>query len=454
MAKPRNRESSKATFSPDMMAAFASRVTDANLVFMRRYPGERVERQPAHTVYIAGDAFHEDLLRDHSEAARRAIGEHAPDAATFARILDVPEALAQIVRPRVIDKLVREPIEDLRLDFEDGYGVRPDAEEDAHAAEAAERIARALAAKKLSPFFGIRVKPLNEDVKKRSLRTLDVFLTTLAHASKGAFPRGLVLTLAKVTSPVQVAVFADALAALEEKLGAPAGTLRFEIMIEVAQAVLDDAGRPCVRALVDAGRGRCVGAHLGTYDFTASLGVTAAHQHMGHPACDFAKQVMQVSLAGTGVFLSDGSTNVLPIPKHAQPANEKERRANHMGMLDAWQRHARDVQRSLVQGFYQGWDLHPAQLVTRFGALYAFFLDAVQPAAERMSAFVSRASHASEEGGVADDAATGQALLNFFLRGMSCGAITEEEAAATGLTLEEFRGRSFTKVLAARARKR
>src|SRR5262249_26776121 len=108
------------------------------------------------------------------------------------------------------------------------------------------------------------------------------------------------------------------------------------------------------------------------------------------------------------------------------------------------------VRASLAGGFYQGWDMHPVQLATRFAALYAFYLEALPRATQRMRAFVSRASHASALAGVADDAATGQALLHFFLRGLACGALSEEEALATGLTLAEIRGRSFAGVLAAR----
>jgi hypothetical protein len=277
------------------------------------------------------------------------------------------------------------------------------------------------------------------------MRTTDVFLTALAAArGKAALP-GLRLTLAKVTVPGQVAAMADLLEMLEAKLGYAAGSLRFEIMIEVAQAVIDASGRTCVRALVDAGKGRCIAAHLGTYDYTASCGVTAQHQKMTHPACDFAKQVMQVSLAGTGVEICDGSTNVLPV---APPGATPEQ--TNAIVQDAWRRHAADVRMSLEQGFYQGWDMHPMQLVPRYGALFGFFLEALPAASRRMRAFLERASHVSDASGIADDAATGQALLNFFLRGLSCGAITEEEARGTGLTGEELAGRSFPRILAGR----
>ena len=116
----------------------------------------------------------------------------------------------------------------------------------------------------------------------------------------------------------------------------------------------------------------------------------------------------------------------------------------------AWRAHYDDVRSSLRQGYYQGWDLHPAQLPTRYAALFAFFLEAKERASARLSAFVAKAAQATLVGNIFDDAATGQGLLSFFLRGINCGALTEAEALATGLTLEELRGRSFVKILDAR----
>ena len=419
------------------VAPIAARLAKANGAFARAYPGESSARQPAHTVYLAPQLFDTGTLRAQGDLALAAMDEHAASPGDFARALGLEVSLevATVVRERVVAKLRREPIEDLRLDFEDGYGVRPDAEEDHHARSAAEALRVCAASSRLSPFYGLRLKPLNEDCRARSVRTLDVFLTALARG--GAPPPGLRITLAKVTVPEQVAAMAELLELLERKLALPEGSLRFEIMIEVAQAVIDATGTPCVRRLVDAGRGRCFAAHLGTYDYTASVGVTAAHQRMSHPACDFAKHVMQVSLAGTGVEICDGSTMALP-----------------EGVRKAWRLHADDVRRSLSQGFYQGWDLYPVQLASRFGALYAFFQEALPSATARMRSFLSKASQTSSQApsasGFADDAATGQALLGFFLRGLACGAITSEEARGAGLTAEELQARSFSAVLASR----
>jgi hypothetical protein len=156
------------------------------------------------------------------------------------------------------------------------------------------------------------------------------------------------------------------------------------------------------------------------------------------------------------VWLSDGSTTVMPVPIHRQaesgpPLSEAQRAENARSVQAAWRLHFDDVRHSLSGGFYQGWDLHPAQLVSRYAALYSFFLEGIDAAGARLSNFVSRAAQATLVGDVFDDAATGQGLLNFFLRGINSGAITEEEALAmTGLTAEELRGRSFVKILRGR----
>jgi hypothetical protein len=409
----------------------------ANAAFATRYPGERPDRQPVHTIYGGAHLFRADAAPRLGQLALQALEEHAPDAATLAEAFALEPRLAEKVRPRVLHKLRTEPVEDLRIDFEDGYGVRPDVEEDGHAGSCAREVARGHAEGLLPPFIGLRIKSLTEDTRKRALRTLDLFLTAMLEGTRGALPSGFVITLPKLQIPEHAAALADALDVLEPRLGLSCGALRFEIMIEQTQAVLDATGRVAVPALVDAARGRCVAAHLGTYDYTASSGVTAAHQHMGHPACEFAKHCMQASLGGTGVWLSDGATNVMPVGDRAT-------------VHAAWRLQASNVHHSLVGGFYQGWDLHPAQLVARFTAVYAFYLEALPAATARLSAFVGKAAQATLVGDVFDDAATGQGLLNFFLRGLGCGAIAEGEALATGLTLDELHSRSFLKILAGR----
>ncbi len=341
--------------------------------------------------------------------------------------------LVHTVYERTRAKLAREAVEDFRIDFEDGYGNRPDDEEDAEAVRAATELVRAYQQGDVSPFIGIRVKPLTEELKGRAVRTLDRFVTTLADRL-GEIPEGFVVTLPKVTVPDQAAAFSDLLGELEHGAGLPAGCLRMELMIEATQALIGADGRCVLPALLDACRDRCTAAHLGTYDFTASANITAQHQVMDHPVCDFAKHLMLVAYAGTGIFLSDGATNVMPVG---------EPEVVHA----AWALQYRHVRHSLRGGFYQGWDLHPGQLPVRYAACYAFFLDGYEAAAERLRNFVDKAAQATLVGDVFDDAATGQGLLNYFLRALNCGAITPDEVLATGLTLEEVQGRSFVRIL-------
>jgi hypothetical protein len=91
--------------------------------------------------------------------------------------------------------------------------------------------------------------------------------------------------------------------------------------------------------------------------------------------------------------------------------------------------------------------------VSRYAALFHFFLEGRDAAAERLRNFVTKAAQATLVGDVFDDAATGQGLLNYFLRGINSGAMTEAEAASmTGVTLEELQSRSFVTILRNRQR--
>jgi citrate lyase beta subunit len=413
----------------------------ANVRVAEQFPGDSPHRQPVHTVYGGAHLFKADTVQKLGALALRSLEQHAPDAATFASAIGLDAALADRIYLRVIDKLTREAVEDFRIDFEDGFGNRPDSEEDEHARRAAGEVASALAAGSLPPSIGIRIKPLSEELKRRSLRTFDLFLTTLVERTAGALPPNFVVTLPKITSPDQVAALTAACDAFEYWRDVAQGMLRFELMIETTQSVFAADGSVALPRLVAEGGGRIVAAHFGTYDYTAACSITAAHQHMLHPVCDFAKHVMQVSLAGTGLWLSDGATNVMPIGS---------RETVHR----AWRLHTEHVRHSLETGFYQGWDLHPAQLPTRYAAVYAFFLEGLAAASERLKNFVQKAAQATLVGDVFDDAATGQGLLNYFLRAMNCGAITEDEAVQmSGLTIDELRGRSFVKILNSRSRK-
>jgi citrate lyase beta subunit len=164
-----------------------------------------------------------------------------------------------------------------------------------------------------------------------------------------------------------------------------------------------------VARMIHASARRCTGLHYGTYDYSASCGIAAAYQSMEHPAADHAKAVMQVAAAGTGVRLSDGSTNRLPVGDRA-------------AVLAAWRLHARLVRRSLERGFYQGWDLHPAQLPSRYVAVFAFYREGLPQAAARLRSYLGRS-----ESGFLDEPATARALADFLLRALDCGASDDAE---------------------------
>ncbi|MGA5798814.1 DUF6986 family protein [Streptomyces cellulosae] len=376
----------------------------------RLYPGDPGTRQPVHTVYVPGDQFDAGTVRAWGDQALAALDEHAPDAASFGTVLGMDGALAEDVYARVRAKLEREPVEDLRIDFEDGYGHRPDAEEDATAARAARLVAEASThgtAATAAPWTGIRMKCMEAAVRDRGVRTLDIFLTGLMRS--GGLPDGLVLTLPKVTYAEQVAAMARLLDAFEKTWGLAPGRIGFEIQIETSQSILAADGTATVARMIQAADGRATGLHYGTFDYSACLGVSAAYQSSDHPAADHAKAVMQVAAAGTGVRLSDGSTNVLPVG-----TTEK--------VHDAWRLHYGLTRRALARAYYQGWDMHPGHLPTRYAAVFAFYREGFATAAARLRRYAERAG-----GDVMDEPATAKALAGYLLRGLDCGALDEAE---------------------------
>jgi len=353
-----------------------------------------------------------------------------------------------------VQKLRREPVEDFRVDFEDGFGNRPDAEEDATAVQAAQEVAKGMKQGTLSPFIGIRIKPFTEDHKARGVRTLDIFLTALLAETGGKLPDNFVVMLPKVTIPEQMTALVRLFELLEKAHGLAPGALKTETMVEATQIIMDEEGRNPLLRIVRAGEGRCVAAHFGTYDYTASAGITARYQTMAHPVCDFAHHMTKVALGGTGIFLSDGATNVMPVgPHRGDNLSFAQLRENQESVHSAWKQAYHHTTHSLINGFYQGWDLNPAQLPMRYAATYNFFLSSYDEAVHRLKTFVERAAISTLTGDIFDDAATGQGLLNFFLKALNCGAISEEDIVPTGLTVEEIETRSFYRILASRRRK-
>jgi citrate lyase beta subunit len=475
----------KKSLTEESLADLSAKLQHANNDFAQIYPGETGKRQPVHTVYGGAHLFKSDSAARLGALARRSLDQFAPDFLSFAKAIELagadglPDSLeedggllnrletngehvrrenrpawfAHAIYNRVSEKLRREPVEDFRIDFEDGYGNRPDDEEDGHAASAALEVAAGMENGTLPPFIGIRIKPFTEELRARSMRTLDIFVSTLVEKSGGHLPENFVVTQPKITIPEQVGALADLFELLEQANGLQTGSLKLEMMIETTQSIINARGEINLPLLLAAARGRCVAAHFGTYDYTASCSITAAHQHMMHPACDFAKHMMQVSFAGTGIWLSDGATNIMPVAPHrfsegGTPLTPEQIAENRDVVHRAWKLHYDHIQHSLENAFYQGWDLHPAQLPTRYAAVYAFFLESLDAASQRLKNFVDKAAKATLVGDVFDDAATGQGLLNYFLRAINCGALTEAEAVElSGLTVAELRSGSFVKIL-------
>jgi hypothetical protein len=287
-------------------------------------------------------------------------------------------------------------------------------------------MAEAMTTGALPPFVGVRVKSFAPESLRRAIRTLDIVITTLAARSGGALPPHFVVTLPKVTIPEQVGALAEMLDLLEARNGIAPGAIAIDLMLETPQAIVGQQGQIAVPALVHAGRNRVVSVAFGTYDYTAGCEITARQQTHDHPAADFARNALQASLAGTGVQISDGATTLLPIAPHRataeQALTDRQQAENRASIHAAWHEHYVNVRRSLRHGFYQGWDLHPAQLPTRYGATYSFFREAAPAALDRLGRYLSRRS-----AGILDEPATARAMARFLLRGLDCGALDESE---------------------------
>ena len=391
----------------DLASDLDERLGAVDAALAAHFPGERAGRQPVHTVYVPADRFHAGLVGEYGVAATQVVDAHEE---ALLGLLGGDRDLLDRVR----DKLAREPVEDLRIDVEDGYGTRLDDEEDADVRRAAGALRSAIDAGTAPPYVGIRFKGFEAPTRARGVRSLVLFLGALV--ADGPLPDGFVVTLPKVTAVEQVEALVHTLGRLEGALGLGERALRFEIQVETPQSILGPDGTALVALMVHAAAGRCTGLHYVTYDYSDYCGVAAAHQSLEHPVADHAKAVMQAAAAGTGVRLSDGSTNVLPVGGADQ-------------VEAAWANHLRLVRRSLERGYYQGWDLHPAQLPTRFAATFGFYRDGLATATARLRTYVEH-----RDSGVLDEPATARALADFLLRGLDCGALSEDEVAAgTGL---------------------
>ncbi|WP_307817815.1 DUF6986 family protein [Nocardia acididurans] len=400
------------TLPPEVLAGIENRVRAVDSALARLYPGDRAG-QPVHTAYVCAADATAELPGEWGRAA-------VDLAESQAGLLT--ELAGDEVFARVLNTLRQRPIQDLRLDFEDGYGTRGDAAEDRDARHAGAVLA-ALPAEVFSR--GIRMKGLTTLEWVRAVRTLELVLE-----GAGGVPAGFVFTIPKIRHVDQVDAAVALCDALESAHGLPAGALRFELQIESPQAVIAADGTATVAAAIHRAAGRCTGLHYGTYDYSAACGISPQFQSLEHPVADHAKAVMQAAAAQTGVWVCDGSTQILPIGTEEQ-------------VREAVARHFRLVSRSLERGYYQGWDMGAGHLATRWAATFAFYRRALEVAAPRIGRYLDR-----QGGSVVDEPATAQALATVVLRGLACGAFEPEAVtalvpAATVEVLDKLRDRTW-----------
>jgi citrate lyase beta subunit len=408
-------------------------------------------RSPVHVVYGGAHLFKADTPEKLGTIALRSLETYAPNLDEFVNAFGLNRA-GKAIYQRVIEKLKTEPVEDLRIDFEDGYGFRSDEEEDSHAVAASNELAKAFLQQKTTAFSGFRIKSLAPATYGRAANTLNIFLDNLLERTGGELPQDFAVTLPKVTDTKEVRQLCQFLKRIEKKFGLTEGSINVELMIETPQSIIDKKGRIQLADLVKAAKGRCTSAHFGAYDYTSALGISAAYQSIDHEACVFARQMMLAALSPLGIRLSDSVTTEIPVPIHRTGRLSAQQKAENAAAVQAgWRTHFENVTRSMTNGFYQSWDLHPNQLVSRYAAVYSFFRNGTEPQAERLKTFIEKATQASLTGMIFDDAASAQGLMNFFTRGVGCGAFSANEVRKlTGLTTKELNSRSFQQIMDAR----
>ena len=464
------------TFSDSKLKSFFEKLNQSTI----SNPQPQI-RHPIHVVYGGANLFKAETPQKLGKLALKSLETYAPNFVEFAnamwltgadtlpkfediiqdlefKLADNPEKvksenfpawLAWTIHQRTIEKITSEPIEDFRIDFEDGYGFRTDAEEDSHCISASDELAKSFHEQTITPFCGFRIKSFQPETYKRAIRTLDLFLTNLIEKMGGKIPENFAVTLPKITHEEEIEILAALLDEFEKQNDLKNGAIKIEIMIETPLSIVNEKGEIVLKSLVKAGKSRVNSAHFGAYDYTASFGISGTHQHFQHEACNFARQMMQISLVPLNVRLSDSVTTEMPVPIYkGENLTKTQLNENKRAVQTAWRNHFNNVTHSFINGFYQSWDLHPAQLVARYAAVYAFFLESLDEQSKRLQGFMDKATQANMTGNTFDDAASAQGLLNFFMMALNCGAINKNEVLRiTNLTLEELRSGSFFKIM-------
>lgn len=442
---------------------------------------DSTERLPVHVVYGGADRFSTETPKKFGRIALDSMRAYAPNFAAFAHAFHLPGSehlptftktvkeldaalkadankvkkkdraawFAWTVYQKTVEKLRREPVEDFRIDFEDGYGFRSEEEEDGHVVSAASELANAYKKRCITNLSGFRVKSLSPETYGRAIKTLELFFTTILDQTDGRLPDNFVVTLPKVSDAKRVKDLARRLSKIEKNRKLRKNAIGIELMIETPGAIFDKRGRVAIPGLIKAARGRCTSVHFGAYDYTAALRISASFQDIRHPACGFARSAIQAACAPIGVRVVDSVTTQMPVPtRRDENLSDEQKAANKRAVHAGWLKHFQNVTASMSDGFYQSWDLHPNQLVARYAAVYAFFLSEMDAQAARMRSFIDKATQASMTGNTFDDAASAQGIVNFFRRGLDCGALTDDEIKkSTGLAAAQL-SLSFAEIAA------
>ncbi len=415
-------------------------------------PSFPVKKQPMHTLYGGAHLFTESTPEKVKQIASGYFSRYVASKKELTEIFGITDfSIAGELFEKISNKLNTTCLEDYRIDFEDGYGSRTEEEEDSAAIKAATEAAKAHNANQLPQFFGFRVKPLTKISAARSLRTLDIFLSNF-FSNIHSLPENFIITLPKIENVEQCAVFNEVISEFEKKLQLPDNYIKTELMIELPGALYSPSGTFILPELIKASGKRILGLHFGIYDFTSSIQIPAPSQSYMHPACDEVRFMMQCAGNLYPVSISDGATSFLPLEIYKSPASENEKALNRSSVTKAWKLHFDNVLHSINYGIFQGWDLHPSQIPARVAALQYYFLKNRTQTLDRLKRFVDQAAQATQKGGVFDDAATGQGLLNFVRRGYDCDALQESDILSCGLTLQDISGKTFGEIILAKAK--
>jgi citrate lyase beta subunit len=396
------------------------------------------QRQPIHTVYGGANRFTQKTFSKLQKLSLDYFHKYFSSPVVLSSLFDIPSDLAEIIYNRAQMKLEKQAIEDFRIDFEDGLGIYPDMEEDYYATNAANALFQTVQNKTIPPFVGIRIKSLSQTSRFRAVHTLDLFLSKYLSLTD-SLPSNFVITLPKVTSLSQVEVLVQILEELENNHIIPDGSLKIDLMVETPQILVGKGGL-ILPQIIEACKGRLVSLAYGAYDFTSLMGVVASEQSLHHSYSTTVRHIMKIASSSYNIRLSDGATNLIPIDK-------KENKLSDQLIADIIKLNFNNVTKSLEEGFYQSWDLHPSQIPIRYIANYTFFLTNLPIHIIRMNEFLDSLARVSQTGGLVDDKATAEGLYNYFKHGLSIGALMEEDLNSLKLSIEELKLNSLEKII-------